>query len=72
MAAQAGPVAVRLTGFKRSLAGTDINVLFEVISFDWNCPRYITPRYTTAEVEEAVEALRQRIAELEAQLKVRN
>jgi predicted pyridoxine 5'-phosphate oxidase superfamily flavin-nucleotide-binding protein len=44
----------------------------EVISFDWNCPKYITPRYTAAEVEKAVEPLRQRIAELEAQLKVLN
>jgi predicted pyridoxine 5'-phosphate oxidase superfamily flavin-nucleotide-binding protein len=42
----------------------------EVISFDWNCPKYITPRYTAPEVEKAVEPLRQRIAELEAQLKV--
>jgi uncharacterized protein len=44
----------------------------EVISFDWNCPKYITPRYTAAEVEKAVAPLRQRIAELEAQLKSRN
>ncbi|MGC3957402.1 MAG: pyridoxamine 5'-phosphate oxidase family protein [Verrucomicrobiota bacterium] len=41
----------------------------EVVSFDWNCPKYITPRYTAAEVEDAVAPLRQRIAELEAQLK---
>ena len=44
----------------------------EVISFDWNCPKYITPRYTAAEVEVAVAPLRQRIAELEAQLKTKN
>jgi predicted pyridoxine 5'-phosphate oxidase superfamily flavin-nucleotide-binding protein len=44
----------------------------EVSSFDWNCPKHITPRYTAAEVENAVEPLRQRIAELEAQLKVQN
>ena len=44
----------------------------EVLSFDWNCPKYITPRYTAAEVEEAVAPLRQRIAELEAQLKTKN
>ncbi len=44
----------------------------EVISFDWNCPKYITPRYTAAEVEAAVEPLKQRIAELEAQLKTKN
>jgi uncharacterized protein len=43
----------------------------EVISFDWNCPKYITPRYTAAEVEEAVAPLKQRIAELEGQLKAR-
>lgn len=41
----------------------------EIISFDWNCPKYITPRYTAAEVEVAIAPLRQRIAELEAQIK---
>jgi len=40
----------------------------DVIAFDWNCHKYITPRYTAAEVEQAVAPLRQRIAELEAQL----
>ena len=40
-----------------------------VIGFNWNCPKYITPRYTQAEVEELIAPLRQRIAELEAQLK---
>jgi predicted pyridoxine 5'-phosphate oxidase superfamily flavin-nucleotide-binding protein len=47
-------------------------VFIEVISFDWNCPKYIMPRYTVAEVEEALAPLRQSIAELEAQLKVQN
>ena len=41
----------------------------DVISFDWNCPKHITPRYTAAEAESAIAPLRQRIAELEAQLK---
>ena len=41
----------------------------EVVAFDWNCPKYITPRYTAAEVADAVAPLKQRIAELEAQLK---
>ena len=40
----------------------------DVISFDWNCPKYITPRYSAAEVEAAITPLRQRIAELEAKL----
>ncbi len=43
----------------------------EVVSFDWNCPKYITPRYTAAEVEEAVAPLQQRIAELETKLKLK-
>ncbi len=43
--------------------------LIDVVSYDWNCPKYITPRYTAAEVSEAVAPLKQRIAELEAQLR---
>jgi len=45
--------------------------LIEVVSFDWNCPKYITPRYNAAEIQELVGPLRQRIAELEAKLKDR-
>jgi hypothetical protein len=44
----------------------------DVASFDWNCSKYITPRYTTAEVAEAVTPLRLRIAELETELKKRS
>ncbi len=44
----------------------------EVLSFDWNCPKYITPRYTAEEIQELVGPLKQRIAELEAELKNRN
>ena len=40
----------------------------DVVSFDWNCPKYITPRYTVAEIETLVAPLKQRIAELESQL----
>ena len=47
-------------------------ILIDVVSFDWNCPQYITPRYTDAEVDRAVAPLRQRIAELEAELKSKN
>jgi hypothetical protein len=42
--------------------------LIEVVSFDWNCPQYITPRYTAEEAQSLVAPLKQRIAELEAQL----
>ena len=40
-------------------------VLIEVVGFDWNCPKHITPRYTKAEVDALVAPLRARIAELE-------
>ena len=43
--------------------------LIRVVGFDWNCPQYITPRYTAAEIAEASQPLHERIAELEAQLK---
>lgn len=43
-------------------------VLIDVVSFDWNCPKYITPRYPIEEVEASVKPLKARIAELEAEL----
>ena len=42
--------------------------VIQVEGFDWNCPQYITERFTAAEVEQAVAPLHARIAELEAQL----
>jgi predicted pyridoxine 5'-phosphate oxidase superfamily flavin-nucleotide-binding protein len=36
-------------------------------AFDWNCPQHITPRFTEAEIAEAVIPLRKRLAELEAE-----
>ena len=42
--------------------------VIEVVSFDWNCPQYITPRYTLSEMEEVITPLKARIAELEALL----
>lgn len=62
--------------FAKDLA-TDLQLLpkvervfvVEVVSFDWNCPKYITPRFTQQEVEAAVIApLNARIRELEKQL----
>ena len=44
----------------------------DVLSFDWNCPKFITPRYTSEEVETLVEPLRRRITELEQQLEERS
>ncbi len=41
----------------------------DVVSYDWNCPQHITPRYTAAEIEEVLEPMRARLAELEATVK---
>ena len=58
----AGPQAGRIT---------ERLFLIDVVSFDWNCPQYITPRYTAVEVEAAVAGLRTRIRGLEAKLAAR-
>lgn len=51
-------------------AAGEVERLFRirVEAFDWNCPQFITPRYTEAELEERERPLRQRIADLEADL----
>lgn len=40
----------------------------DVVATSWNCPKYITPRYTAQQIEAATAPLRNRIAELEARL----
>jgi predicted pyridoxine 5'-phosphate oxidase superfamily flavin-nucleotide-binding protein len=54
------------SGFKESQIERIFTI--DVLSYDWNCPQFITPRYTAEEVETAVEPLRLRIAELEKEL----
>lgn len=41
-------------------------MLIEVEAFDWNCPQYIEPRFSSAEIAPAIHRLQSRIAELEA------
>jgi uncharacterized protein len=43
-------------------------VTIDVVAFDWNCPAYITPRYTVGQIEELVAPLKRRIVELEAEV----
>lgn len=42
--------------------------LIQVVSYDWNCPQYITPRFTAAEIETVTDPLKKRIVELEAEI----
>lgn len=46
--------------------------VIDILSYDWNCPKFITPRYTAAEVDAVVSPLKSRITELEAQIKLLN
>ena len=43
-------------------------IILHLVTFDWNCPQHITPRFTEAEVKEAVAPLMQRITALEAEV----
>ncbi len=43
--------------------------VLDVVSFDWNCPQYITPRFTEVEIAAHVAPLHARIAELEERLR---
>ena len=41
--------------------------LIRLSSFDWNCPQHITPRFTEAELAEALGPIRERLAALESE-----
>lgn len=43
-------------------------IFIDVVGYDWNCPKHITPRYSTEEVEQLAGRLRERISELEHEL----
>jgi predicted pyridoxine 5'-phosphate oxidase superfamily flavin-nucleotide-binding protein len=54
------------------LGATDLRndgaITIKLVATDWNCPKYITPRFTEAHVAGAIEQLQDRIAELEGEL----
>lgn len=43
-------------------------IVIDIEAFDWNCSQHITERFTLAEIEPSIDALKARIAELEAEL----
>jgi uncharacterized protein len=46
-------------------ARTERVFIITIDAFDWNCPQHITPRFTQAELDAALEPLQWRIDELE-------
>lgn len=43
-------------------------VLLHVKAFDWNCPKYITPRYSVEEINEMITPMREHIEKLELEV----
>jgi hypothetical protein len=43
--------------------------VIKVEGFDWNCPKYITPRFTEEEIQEAIAPFERRMQELEKENK---
>ncbi|OGA61927.1 MAG: pyridoxamine 5-phosphate oxidase [Betaproteobacteria bacterium RIFCSPLOWO2_12_FULL_65_14] len=58
--------AVELPGYR---AKVERVAVIDIEAFDWNCPQHITERYTRAEVEAALGPLRERISQLENELR---
>ncbi|MDE0835738.1 MAG: hypothetical protein OSA84_05230 [Akkermansiaceae bacterium] len=40
----------------------------KILSYDWNFPKFITPRYTEEQVKELISPMQLRVAELESEL----
>jgi predicted pyridoxine 5'-phosphate oxidase superfamily flavin-nucleotide-binding protein len=49
-------------------ARAERGMIVSVEAFDWNCPQHITPRFTQSQVMSLVKPLKERLAELEAEL----
>jgi len=67
--ADADPALVRQVELPGYRARVDRVALIDVAVFDWNCPQHITQRFTLDQVEAAARPLRERIAELEEELR---
>jgi uncharacterized protein len=57
---------LKLPGYK---AKPERAFLLHLEAFDWNCPQFITPRFTEAELEPALAPMRARLDALEAENK---
>jgi predicted pyridoxine 5'-phosphate oxidase superfamily flavin-nucleotide-binding protein len=69
MAAREHPELVAQLAPPQAGSAVERLCFIDVVAFDWNCPQHIVPRYTAEEIKAVIAPLRERIAELEAQLK---
>lgn len=66
--AQQDPALVARLHDPGSKAVAERAYLIDVVGFDWNCPQHITPRFTEAEINSAVQPLHTEIARLNAEI----
>jgi len=63
----ANPDVARLVAMPGYKAKPERILMLRLVAFDWNCPQHITPRFSEAEIAEATQPLRDRLAMLEAE-----
>jgi ferredoxin-NADP reductase/predicted pyridoxine 5'-phosphate oxidase superfamily flavin-nucleotide-binding protein len=59
------PELLRMLELPHSRAPVERSILIRVEAFDWNCPKYITPRYSQQEVEALMAQVRRQPEALE-------
>ena len=67
VALDADPELTRLVTMPEVRGRPERIIRLRLQAFDWNCPQHITPRFTEAEIGEAIQPLRERLARLEAE-----
>lgn len=50
------------------MRGAEAAILIDVVGFDWNCPQYIEPRFTRAEIDGEIRSVLAENANLRAEL----
>jgi uncharacterized protein len=67
MALDADPVLTELVRPGAYKAKPERILLLHLVAFDWNCPQHITPRFTQAQIADAMRPLQNRLTELETE-----
>ena len=62
-----GDDAALATSFTAAHGKPEGFIRLHLHAFDWNCPQYITPRFTEAEIAAAVQPMRDRLSALKAE-----
>jgi uncharacterized protein len=62
------PEALRKIENDPGTTAVERGIVIQVEAFHWNCPKYIVPRFTEAQVRSVIDPLVKRIKDLEAQL----